>query len=377
MAKKDDLPVEAFEDDGWDFGPPSARRSSLRPGVRRSLRPAAEAVRAVEALRKDDAKRIVDSFVESGWSEPPQADDEPSLIAAPGAVAASLVSSTVLNDAQVVVIPAAPPAPAVSLPPEPSVSVAPAPARVSSVPAEPAVSTPSAASATPTVSASPAARRAAVRSAATRTGPQPSATRTARVRAATPISFPAEARPSVPALSVPAAAPSASVPAAAAKASVPAAPAVVEDSRPAPAPVNEATLAPSSAPRIEIATQAPIVDSHEPEPDSVSGARLVHPSRRPPSATASFRPVVPDVASARPVPRKRMTAASVLPLVSLVLSTMGIGFLMFGVRWYSIATIKITISSSAGHLAMFHTITAVSPAPMVSPIEAVKTWQGG
>ena len=58
MAKKDDPPVDAFEDDGWDFGPPSARRSSLRPGVRRSLRPAADAVRAVEAQRKDDAKRV-------------------------------------------------------------------------------------------------------------------------------------------------------------------------------------------------------------------------------------------------------------------------------------------------------------------------------
>jgi hypothetical protein len=31
-----------------------------------------------------------------------------------------------------------------------------------------------------------------------------------------------------------------------------------------------------------------------------------------------------------PAPRKRMTATNVLPLVSLVLSTMGIGFLMFG-----------------------------------------------
>nr|MDQ2645258.1 hypothetical protein [Myxococcota bacterium] len=108
MAKKDDPPLDAFEDDGWDFGPPSARRSSLRPGVRRSLRPAAEAVRAVEAQRKDDARRIVDNFVESGWSEPPQADDEPTLIAATNAVAAALAGSAVIHEAPVVV--PAPPA---------------------------------------------------------------------------------------------------------------------------------------------------------------------------------------------------------------------------------------------------------------------------
>ena len=357
MAKKDDPPVDAFEDDGWDFGPPSARRSSLRPGVRRSLRPAADAVRAVEAQRKDDAKRVADQgFVESGWSEPPQADDEPTLIAAPNAVAAALAAPGVIPDAPVAsVAPAVPAVPAVSVAAEPVVSVAPAPA-ISAAPPAPAVSV------APAVSAPPAARRAAVRPAATRTGPQPSLAQTARMRAATPISFPAEARPSVPALSIPAAAAKVSVPAAAAasfpaaaatasmpavKASLPAAAAAsaaatapvsvaaaapsVVVSTPAPTPVKEESVAPSSGPTIEIASEPPVAESHDREPDSVSGARLVHPSRRSPSPTASFRPVVPDTAFARvPAPRKRMTATNVLPLVSLVLSTMGIGFLMFG-----------------------------------------------
>ncbi|MDQ2647828.1 MAG: hypothetical protein M3020_28785, partial [Myxococcota bacterium] len=81
---------------------------------------------------------------------------------------------------------------------------------------------------------------------------------------------------------------------------------------------------------IAIASDPPLAEATDNEPDSVSGARLVHPSRRAPSVTASFHPVVPDIASARPMPRQAFSPINVLPLASLVLSTMGIGFLMFG-----------------------------------------------
>jgi hypothetical protein len=98
------------------------------------------------------------------------------------------------------------------------------------------------------------------------------------------------------------------------------APALASGSEPAPAP-PELQSAPLLEPDLSNADDA--------EPDSVSGARLVHPSRRAASPTSSFRPVVPELAS-QPAPRRRATLASSLPLVSFVLSSVGVGFLLFG-----------------------------------------------
>ena len=98
---------------------------------------------------------------------------------------------------------------------------------------------------------------------------------------------------------------------------------------PAPAPV----LALVKAPEIEFTSEplnaADLANADEWEPDSVSGARLVHPSRRTPSVTASCRPVVP---ASKPVPERRKTLVSRLPLASFLLSSVGIGFLLFGGR---------------------------------------------
>jgi hypothetical protein len=74
-----------------------------------------------------------------------------------------------------------------------------------------------------------------------------------------------------------------------------------------------------------------LLSAVERETDSVSGARLVHPSRRPPSMSpsASVHPVVPEPASKAP-PRAPFSVSRALPLVSLVLSCAGVGFLVFG-----------------------------------------------
>lgn len=91
---------------------------------------------------------------------------------------------------------------------------------------------------------------------------------------------------------------------------------------------------PSSAPTLELAAETaadapPEAQLYEAEPDSVSGARLVRPSRRAPSATPSLRPVVPEPVSKLP-PRRRPSLRTLLPLASLLLSSAGIGFLLFG-----------------------------------------------
>jgi len=94
----------------------------------------------------------------------------------------------------------------------------------------------------------------------------------------------------------------------------------------APAPV----LALAKAPEIEFTDEplnaADLASADEPDPDSVSGARLVHPSRRTPSVNASCRPVVPV---SKPAPQQK-TLVSRLPLASFLLSSVGIGFLLFG-----------------------------------------------
>jgi hypothetical protein len=111
-------------------------------------------------------------------------------------------------------------------------------------------------------------------------------------------------------------------------------PAEALGSGPEPEPAKPAPLlAPQKAPEVEF-TSAPLnaadlASADEWEPDSVSGARLVHPSRRTPSVTASCRPVVP---ATKPAPRRRETLVSRLPLASLLLSSVGIGFLLFGGR---------------------------------------------
>jgi hypothetical protein len=99
----------------------------------------------------------------------------------------------------------------------------------------------------------------------------------------------------------------------------------------APAPAAAPVLVLAKAPELEVASEplsaADLANADEWEPDSVSGARLVHPSRRSPSVSASCRPVVP---ASKPVPQRQKTLVSRLPLASFVLSSVGIGFLLFG-----------------------------------------------
>ena len=106
----------------------------------------------------------------------------------------------------------------------------------------------------------------------------------------------------------------------------------------------------------EALSAADLANADEADPDSVSGARLVHPSRRPATASASFSPLVP---ASKPAPQRRPTFVSRLPLVSLVLSGAGLGFLLFGGRPAAEPAV------SAPHAAAE---VAAAPAPKPEPI---------
>jgi hypothetical protein len=103
---------------------------------------------------------------------------------------------------------------------------------------------------------------------------------------------------------------------------------------PGPEPVERApVLTLAKAPEVEFTREplsaADLASADEWEPDSVSGARLVHPSRRSPSVTASCRPVTP---ASKPAPQRHKALERRLPIASFLLSSVGIGFLLFGGR---------------------------------------------
>jgi hypothetical protein len=118
-----------------------------------------------------------------------------------------------------------------------------------------------------------------------------------------------------------------------------------------------------------------LADDGERDPDSVSGARLVRPSRRAAaiSANSSFRPVVPETPS-KASPRRR-TFASSLPLVSFLLSGAGLGFLLFGAPARSETVLEPAPHAAAPAVVVAHpgvpvsepVIDPVAPAPAVEP----------